>query len=77
MLQRKGEDCEMSLSNREKDLLIMDERTCSIRIIFSSVNDWNDCIDKFKQFHVKYFAQYKACEREFLVVSKKKIIVQT
>ena len=41
-----GEDFDMSLSNREKELLIMDRRTCCSRIIFRYLNDWNIFRDK-------------------------------
>ena len=57
----------MSLSNREKALLAMDNRTCCRRSLFSSTNDWNYWRDKCKQFHLKYFAQCEANERELLI----------
>ena len=44
-----GADCEMSFSDREKALLLMDKRTSFGRSVFSSVRDWNDARDKLKK----------------------------
>ena len=48
----------------------MDKRTCFIRSVFRSVNDWNDNKDKLKIFYVNYFVQCEACQREFLITSE-------
>ena len=47
-----GEDCDMSLSDRENTSLLMDKRTCFSRSVFHLVNIWNYSQDKLKTFYV-------------------------
>ena len=58
-----GENCDVSLSNREKSLLLTYKRTCFSINFSSPASDWNDCRDECNFFYVKYFMQCKAHER--------------
>ena len=49
----------MSLSNRERSLLVLDKRVFGVEV-FISIDDWIDCKDELKHHHAKFYDQAKA-----------------
>ena len=69
----RGKDCDMSLSDREKVVLMIDKRTCCSRSVFRSVKDWNDDKDRLKLFNANYFEQCEVQKRELEIISQQNL----
>ena len=52
-----GENCDMSLSYRENEILLLYKRECYSKSIFSSVNDWRETQDALKSHCAKNHVQ--------------------
>ena len=48
IFSESGQNCDMSLSDREESILLLDKRTCCTKSFFSSVNDWRKDQDALK-----------------------------
>ena len=54
----------MNLSNRKRFLLVLDERVCWSRSAFDYVNKYIVCKGELKQYHAKFYVQFKVRERD-------------